>query len=107
MPTYLSARRALANPYPLSIFRWYTVTDFGPVYQLERADTREQAIAATEGTYEKPNPSAALAGAEGSTPGRAYLDWSPMPILSEDNSRAELEQAMANADDAPPVGGTV
>jgi inner membrane protein len=107
LPTYLSAQRALANPDPLSIFRWYTVTDFGPVYQLERADTREQAIAATEGTYEKPNPSAALVAAEGSKLGRAYLDWSPMPILSEDNSRAELEQAMANADDAPPVGGTV
>jgi inner membrane protein len=107
LPTYLSAQRALANPDPLSIFRWYTVTDFGTVYQLERADTREQAIAATEGTYEKPSPSAALAAAEGSKLGRAYLDWSPMPILSEDNSRAELEQAMPNADDAPPVGGTV
>jgi len=107
VPTYLAAQRALANPDPLSIFRWYTVTDFGPVYQLERADTSEPSIVATEGTYDKPDRSAAIVAAEGSKLGRVYMDWSPMPILSEDNSRAAVEQAMADADDAPPIGGTV
>ncbi|HXS11566.1 MAG TPA: metal-dependent hydrolase [Acidobacteriaceae bacterium] len=107
LPTYLSAQRALANPDPLSIFRWYTVTDFGPVYQLERVDTREQTIEATEGTYNKPQRSPAVIAAEASSLGRVYLDWSPMPILSVDNSRAAVEQAMADAD-APVVhGGTV
>lgn len=107
LPTYLSAQRALASPDPLSIFRWYTVTDFGPVYQLERVDTREQTIEATEGTYNKPDRSAAIIAAEGSRLGRVYLDWSPMPILSADNSRAAVEQAMADADEPAMPGGTV
>jgi inner membrane protein len=107
LPTYLSAQRALASPDPLSVFRWYTVTDFGPVYQLERADTREQEIAATEGTYDKPDRTAALMAAEGSKLGRVYLDWSPMPILSTDSSRSSVEQAMADADEPPPARGTV
>jgi inner membrane protein len=107
LPTYLSARRALANPDPLSLFRWYTVTDFGPVYQLERTDTRQQTIEATEGTYSKPDRSAAVLAAEGSRLGRVYLDWSPMPIVTTDSSRAAVEQAMADADQAPPPGGTV
>src|SRR6185437_13181309 len=101
------AQRALANPDPLSIFRWYTVTDFGPVYQLERADTREQTIEATEGTYNKPQRSPAVIAAEASSLGRVYLDWSPMPILSVDNSRAAVEQAMADADSPVVHGGTV
>jgi inner membrane protein len=107
LPTYLSARRALASPDPLSIFRWYTVTDFGPVYQMERVDTREQTIEATEGTYNKPDRSAAIIAAEGSRLGRAYLDWSPMPILSADTSRAAVEQAMADANEPALTSGTV
>ena len=107
LPTYLSPQRVLSNPDPLSVFRWYTVTDFGPVYQLERADTREQEIAATEGTYDKPDRTAALVAAEASKLGRVYLDWSPMPIVSMDSSRAAVEEAMADADQAAPPSGTV
>jgi inner membrane protein len=107
LPTYLEAQRVLANPDPLSIFRWYTVTDFGPLYQLERVDTREQTIEATEGTYAKADPTAAIIAAEGSSLGRAYLDWSPMPILSADSSRGALEQATAGEHEPAPPGGTV
>jgi inner membrane protein len=107
LPHFLAARRVLASPDPLSIFRWYTVTDFGPVYQLERVDTREQTIEATEGTYAKPDQTPALQAAEASKLGRAYLDWSPMPILTVDTSRAAVEQTMDDADDAPPNGGAV
>lgn len=107
LPRYLSAQRALADPDPLSIFRWYTVTDFGPVYQLERVDTRQQTIEATEGTYQKPQRTPAVMAAEASSLGRVYLDWSPMPILAVDNSRAAVEQAMSNADAPVVPGGTV
>jgi inner membrane protein len=107
VPRYLSAEGALANPDLLSIFRWYTVTDFGPLYQLERVDTHEQTIEATEGTYEKPDRTAAVIAAEGSRLGRAYLDWSPMPLLTVDTSRAAVEQAMADADKPVVPGGTV
>ena len=107
LPKYLSVERALANPDPLSIFRWYTVTDFGPVYQLERVDTREQSIEATEGTFSKPERSPAMIAAEASSLGRAYLDWSPMPLLSVDNSRAAVEQALSDANQPSLPGGTV
>lgn len=106
-PVLLSARRALASPDPLSIFRWYTVTDFGPLYQLERADTSQQSMVATEGTYAKPSSTPEIRAAESSQLGRAYLDWSPMPILTVDSSAAAVEQAASIANiDAPP-GGTV
>jgi inner membrane protein len=105
LPRYLSAQRALANPDPLSIFRWYTVTDFGQIYQLERVDTRQQTIEATEGTYAKPERTPAVIAAEASSLGRVYLDWSPMPLVSADSSRAAVEQAMADAPAAS--GGTV
>jgi inner membrane protein len=107
LPKYLSVERALANPDPLSIFRWYTVTDFGPVYQLERVDTRERSIEATEGTFSKPERSPAMIAAEASSLGRAYLDWSPMPLLSVDNSRAAVEQALSDANQPSLPGGTV
>jgi hypothetical protein len=74
---------------------------------LERVDTRAQTIEATEGTYNKPEQTPAVIAAEASSLGRAYLDWSPMPILSVDNSRSAVEQAMANADAAAVAGGTV
>jgi inner membrane protein len=106
-PVYLTAQRALANPDPLSIFRWYTVTDFGPLYQLERADTRQQTLVATEGTYAKPDRSPAILAAEASPLGRVYLDWSPMPILTVDRSAAAVDQAVSNSDVAPPAGGAV
>ena len=106
-PVFLSARRALASPDPLSIFRWYTVTDFGPVYQLERADTIQQSLVATEGTYAKANPTPAILAAESSPLGRAYLDWSPMPILTVDRSQAAIEQAVSRTEGDPPPNGAI
>lgn len=107
LPVFLEPRRVLANPDPLSIFRWYTVTDFGPVYQLERVDTSGQTIDATEGTYAKPDRAPAILAAESSYLGRVYLDWSPMPIITADSSRGALEQAMTGADEPAPPAGTV
>ncbi len=77
----LLAQRSLASPDPLSVFRWYTVTDFGPAYQLGTADTR-LATLVPGAMLVKPQPSALLLGAERSRLGRAYLDWSPMPIVN-------------------------
>jgi inner membrane protein len=105
LPAYLTAQRALASPDPLSIFRWYSVTDFGPVYQLERVDTREQTIEATEGTFVKPDRSPATLAAMASPLGQVYIDWSPMPILTSDGSVAALEQALSRTDIPAPAGG--
>lgn len=107
VPVYLSAQRALANPDIFSIFRWYTVTDFGPLYQLERTDTSQQTIVATEGTYAKPGRGPATLAAEASPLGRVFLDWSPMPIITVDRSVGAVDQAVSGSDVPPPVGGTV
>ena len=80
-PVYLTAQRALANPDLLSPFRWSTVMDFGPVYQLGEVDTLSGDLTMGETTYSKPGRSAAVLAAEGSKLGRAYMDWSPMPFV--------------------------
>ncbi len=77
----LQAQRSLASPDPLSIFRWYTATDFGPAYRLGVADTH--LLTMTDGfILPKPEPTATLRAAERSHLGQVYLDWSPMPMLS-------------------------
>jgi inner membrane protein len=83
LPVYLQAQRVLANPDPLSVFRWYTVTDFGPVYQLGTADTLRHTFVAADNTQPKPNSAdPAIAAAERSPMGRVYIDWSPMPFIT-------------------------
>lgn len=82
-PVFLQAQRVLANPDPLSIFRWYTVTDFGPVYQLGTADTLRHELTAADNTQPKPdNSNPAIVAAERSRLGRVYMDWSPMPFIT-------------------------
>ena len=82
VPVYLQAHRALASPDPLSPFRWYTVTDFGPLYQLGQADTRTGVLIPSQMTQPKLNPSPALLAAQASPVGRAFLDWSSMPFVT-------------------------
>jgi inner membrane protein len=81
-PTYLQAQRVLASPDPLSIFRWYTVTDYGPLYQLGVADTAGPEYDASQAAQPKLGPSPAWTAAESSWLGRVYLDWSPMPFIT-------------------------
>jgi len=81
-PVYLQPTRALASPDPISPFRWFTVSDFGPLYQLAEVNTRNNAFVPSQATFPKLNPSPALLAAEASPLGRAYLDWSPMPFIT-------------------------
>ena len=80
----LQPLQTLASPDPLSIFRWYTATDFGPVEQLGLADCRLGTLV-PDRMLVKPAPTPALAAGERSRLGRIYLDWSPMPYLSVDH----------------------
>ena len=81
----LTPASVVASPDPLSIFRWYTATDFGPAYQLGTADTRAGALSVTE-TLAKPTPSPFLQAARQSRLAQVYLDWSTMPWLTSSES---------------------
>jgi len=81
VPTFLTARAALASPDLLSPFRWSAVMDFGPVYKLAEIDTYGRSLTTGEEMYPKPGASAAVLTAERSKLGRAYMDWSPMPFV--------------------------
>jgi inner membrane protein len=103
-PVYLQAQRVLASPDPLSPFHWSVVTDFGPVYQLAEVDVRNGAVTPQQTTYPRPDRGASVLRAEASPLGRAYIDWSPMPIVTVDKP---LEGASADTVEAPlPAGGT-
>jgi inner membrane protein len=79
---YLAAQRALVSPDPINPFHWSAGTNFGPVVQLSEIDTRNGAVVAGANTYPKAPHTALLQAAEASPLGRAYLDWSSMPILT-------------------------
>ena len=78
---YFQPQRTLASPDPLSPFRWYTVSDFGPFYQSATVNVTNSAVDPAQYKEPKLNPSPALLAAEASPLGRAYLDWSPMPFI--------------------------
>ncbi len=80
---YLTPQRVLASPDILSPFRWSTVVDFGPVYQLAEVNTRLATYEPSDVLTPKPLWDAAERAAAGSGIGRAYLDWSSMPFVEE------------------------
>jgi len=82
-PVLLQPQRVLASPDPVNPWRWSTVSDFGPLYQLAAVDLRVGTSAASAKQV-KLNTNPQLEAAIRSPLGRAYLDWSPMPFLSQD-----------------------
>jgi inner membrane protein len=102
VPRYLGVRRALASPDPMSPFRWSAAMDFGPIYQLAEIDTSGRGtLTLGQTTYPKPGRSAAVMEAERSRLGRAYMDWSPMPIV--DVTRPDSALAGEGAGDVAKV----
>jgi len=99
-PVYLGAQRTLASPDPLSPFHWSTATDFGPLYQLAEVDTLNATLTPGETTYPKPSRTAAVLEAEHSPLGRAYIDWSPMPIVDVSEPDSSLAAAASGDPDA-------
>ena len=79
---YLQPQRALANPDPLSPFRWYTVADFGPLYQLGEVNSNLGTFTPNQATQPKLNPSPELLAAQKTLLGRSFLDWSSMPFIT-------------------------
>ena len=81
-PVYLPAERTLVSPDPISPFHWSAATDYGPLLQLAEIDTRNTAVIPGQTTYPKPSRTPEILAAESSPLGRAYMDWSSMPIIS-------------------------
>ena len=58
--------------------------DFGSVYQLAEIDTRNQTVTAGQILQPKPARTPDILAAQASPLGRVYMDWSPMPFISQD-----------------------
>jgi inner membrane protein len=82
----LRVQRVEASPDPLNPFHWSVAMDFGRLYQLADVDTMAQDVTPSELTYPKLTADAAVRAAQESPLGRAYLDWSRMPILTEEEA---------------------
>jgi inner membrane protein len=102
-PVYLQAQRALASPDPLNPFHWSVVMDFGPVYQLAEVDTLNGTVTPDQTTYPKPSDDPSVRIAEGSPLGRAYMDWSSMPIVTVDR----MSPGTGDQPEGVPAGGAV
>jgi inner membrane protein len=81
---FLQAQHVLASPNPLDPFRWALAIDFGPLYQLANVNARTGAVSTSDVAYPKLPVDTAIRAAEASPLGRVYLDWSSMPIITED-----------------------
>jgi inner membrane protein len=102
-PTYIQPQRVLATPDPLNPFHWSTVTDFGPLYQVAEIDTRNGALTPAQASYPKPARDRDILLAEHSPLGRAYIDWSPMPIVDVTRSDSGLATAPTTSPSATVV----
>jgi inner membrane protein len=78
----LRVQRVQTSPDPVNPFRWAVAMDFGSLYQLGTVDTLAGDVTSSDLTYPKRDNDSVLRAAEGSALGRAYLDWSSMPILT-------------------------
>jgi len=80
-PVFLQPQRSLASPDIINPFRWHAAIDFGPEIQLAEVDTAAGVFTPANGIFAKPAPSPELIAAQASPLGRAYMDWSAMPVL--------------------------
>jgi inner membrane protein len=80
---FLQPQRVLVNPDPINPFRWHAVSDFGGFYQLADVNLLNSSLEPAQDIHVKPERTPALLAAEASPLGRVYMDWSPMPFLTE------------------------
>ena len=88
------------SPYPITPFQWHAVVDTGDKYQTAHIDTHTDQIRTNPNTeiFYKPAITPAIAKAESSRLGRAYMDWSSYPLVTaEDPQRDQSDQDESNA----------
>jgi inner membrane protein len=77
-------RRANLSPYPITPFQWHAVVDAGDKYQTAHVNTLTGNVATdpeADISYKQP-VTPAIAAAEGSRLGRAYMDWARDPLVT-------------------------
>jgi inner membrane protein len=88
--------RITASPYPINPFRWHTIVDTPTFYQMATADTLHATLTTdpAQDLFYKPPTTPSIETAKQSRLGRAYLDWSSWPLVTEAGPAAPI--------DAPP-----
>jgi inner membrane protein len=122
--------RVTASPYPGNPYRWHTVVETPSFYQIAAVDTLRDAVVTNpaQDLFYKPAETPATQAAKQSWLGRAYVDWSSWPLISEigpsmpDNAPAGAsgwtevrfidlrflyDTAMIPGRTDPPISGTV
>jgi len=77
--------RSTVSPYPINPFRWYGVVETPNFFQTSAINSLSDQVATTsqEDLFFKPPETAATLAAKRSHLGRAYLDWSSFPIVTQ------------------------
>ncbi len=80
-------QRSTVSPYPINPFRWHGVVETPNFYQLSTVDSLSGQVATNEQNdlIYKPADTRATLAAKKSPLGRAYLDWSPFPLVTENS----------------------
>jgi inner membrane protein len=80
-----AAERVSASPYPVNPYEWHVVVEAQDFYQVGEADAwrGEMADAKPSDLIYKGGSTLATLKAKQSRLGRAYLDWSQFPVVSD------------------------
>ena len=81
-------QRSAVSPYPINPFLWHGVVETPNFFELSTIDSLSGHVATSEQDdlmYKPPETRATLA-AKKSALGRAYLDWSPFPMVTQSST---------------------
>lgn len=77
--------RSTVSPYPINPFRWHGVVETSNFFQTSTIDSLSDQVATTsqEDLFFKPPETPATLAAKHSHLGRAFLDWSSFPLVTQ------------------------
>lgn len=92
--------RVTASPYPVNPYHWHTVVETPNFYQTAAVDTLRSTIATDpeHDLFYKPAETTATQVAKQSKLGRAYLDWSSWPLVTDIGPVTPIDDPPGTAD---------
>ncbi len=114
--------RSTVSPYPVTPFTWHAVIETAGFYQLATVNTWTGRVETTgqEDVFHKPAETPAALAAKRSWLGRAYLDWSQYPLVTDSGPDADgisevsfrdlrflYDVSIMHGRESPPLSGTV